>query len=325
VYTKRLLRLIVSPMTTSALMYALLGFVGGLVWLALTASTPSFMTAPLDMLALRNETSQPVTVALRASALGSEVSNSLVAPSSGRVSLQEAINSVRRFADAPGLVLEGGARTEGTASGRANLYYLESVSPVCGEDFFKVDARTAEVIEATFRSRMAPADEAVDLTLGDAEVLAIQFAQAHFWEFEQLTLVDRVTRTGESGAVHSFKWSQLAAASGAELPVSVSVAVMSRSGQVSWYLGQRDRLQIDASPAVERERALQTTRAWLQTHDWRWDLDQPASVRLQVLYDDADQQQLVWSVLFRAREEGPRSTFRLLVDAQTGAIIQAAP
>ena len=42
---------------------------------------------------------------------------------------------------------------------------------------------------------------------------------------------------------------------------------------------------------------MEIARAWLLPRDQRWDLDQPASVRLQVLYDDDDQQQLVWSVL----------------------------
>jgi hypothetical protein len=100
--------------------------------------------------------------------------------------------------------------------------------------------------------------------------------------------------------------------------------VMGRSGQVFWYLGQRERLQIDTWPTVERERAVETARAWLLPYDDRWDLGQPSSVRLQVLYDDDDQQQLVWSVLYRARQDGPRSTIRLLVDAHTGAIIQSA-
>jgi hypothetical protein len=306
VYTKRLLRLVVSPAVSSALLYALLGFVGGLLWLGLTSRAPSLVTPSVGTAAV-GEAPQPLTV-----------------PASGHVSLQEAIGSVRRFAGAPDLVLEGGLQADGGGSPRADLFYLERVSPTRGEDFFKVDARTAEVIEATFRGRMAPAPDAVDLTLADAETLATRFARTHFWGFDQLALVDRSTRTGENGTVYSFKWSQLAAESGAEIPVSVSVAVTSRSGQVFWYLGQRDPLQIDPRPAIERAQAVATARAWLLPRDERWDLDQPSSVRLQVLYDDDDQQQLVWSVLFQARQDGPRSTIRLLVDAQTGAIIQGA-
>ena len=305
-HTKRLLRLIVSPAASSALLYVLLGFAVGLLWLSLTARAPSLATPSLGA-AARGEAPPPLTV-----------------PASGRVGLQEAIGSVRRFAGQPGLVLEGGLQADDVGSRRADVYYLESVSPTRGEDFFKVDARTAEVIEATLRSRMAPAADAVDLTLADAEALAARFAGARFWGFEQLVLVDRSTRTGVQGATYSFKWTQLSRESGAELPVSVSVAVMSRSGQVVWYLGQRDQLQIDPRPAVDRARAVEITRAWLAPRDRRWDLDQPSSVRLQVLYDDDDQQQLVWSVLYRAREDGQRSTLRLLVDAQTGAIIQDA-
>jgi hypothetical protein len=91
---------------------------------------------------------------------------------------------------------------------------------------------------------------------------------------------------------------------------------------VFWYLGQRDPVQIDTRPAVERGRALAIVRAWLTPRDDRWDLDQPVSVRLQVLYDDDDQQELAWSVLLRARQDGTRPTMRLLVDAQNGQLVQ---
>jgi len=301
VSTKRLLRLVMSPAASTALLYALLGFAGGLLWLSLTARTPLLARPSIG------EPPPPLSVS-----------------PTGRVTLQEAIGSVRRFAGEPGLVLEGGLQSDDVASRHAEMYYLESVSPTRGEDFFKVDARTAEVIEATFRGRMAPAADAADLSLADAEALAVRFARAHFWGFDQLALVDRSTRTGETGTTYSFKWSQLNRESHAELPVSVSLAVISRSGQVFWYLGQRDQLQIDPRPAVDRARAVEITRAWLLPRDQRWDLDTPSSVRLQVLYDDDDQQQLVWSVLYRARQDGPRSSLRLLVDAQTGTILQDA-
>ena len=301
-YTKRLLRLIVSPVASTALLYALLGFAGGLLWLSLTARAP-LLAKP---------------------AIGEAAPPPLSVSPSGRVTLQEAITSVRRFAGEPGLVLEGGLQSDDVGTHHIEMYYLESVSPTRGEDFFKVDARTAEVIEATFRGRMAPTADLSDLSLTDAESLAARFARAHFWGFDQLALVDRSTRTGETGTTYSFKWSQLNRESHAELPVSVSLAVMSRSGRVFWYLGQRDQLQIDPHPAVDRARAVEITRAWLLPRDQRWDLDTPSSVRLQVLYDDDDQQQLVWSVLYRARQDGPRSSLRLLVDAQSGTILQDA-
>ena len=149
-----------------------------------------------------------------------------------------------------------------------------------------------------------------------------EFARTHFWGFNQLQIVDRTSRTGESGPIHSFKWSQIAAGSGAELPTSVSIAVSGRSGQVFWYLSQRDPLRIDATPTIERDQALAVASSWLRARDDRWDVDEPSSMRLQVLYDDDDAQQLVWSVTFKARQDGPRSSVRLLVDAQDGQLIQ---
>ncbi|MCC7370896.1 MAG: PepSY domain-containing protein [Chloroflexi bacterium] len=290
-HTKRLLRQLVSH---GGLAYALLGFFGGLLWLSLTAASGGLTVTP-----------QP-----------------LAAPSDGRVSLQEAIDSVRRFVGQPTLVLEGGMQADAEAGRRGDLFYLEGVSPTRGEDFFKVDARTGEVVEATIRSRVAPGEQTANLSQPAAQARAERFARTHFWGFDGLTLVDRSVRTSPDGTVYSFKWTALAPQSRAELPTSVSLAVAGRSGEVFWYLSQRDPIQIDTLPAVEQARAVDVARGWLQTRDQRWDLTTPTAVRLQVLYDDDDRQQLVWSVQYRSATDGARSSVRLLIDAQTGAVIQ---
>ena len=233
--------------------------------------------------------------------------------------LQGAIASVRRFTGDPTLALEGGLRTEGGGRG-ATFYYLETAQPERGDDVFKVDARTAEVIEATLRSRLVSATAPAELSVEEAERTAERYARGHFTGFEQLALVDRSTRPNEDVPVHSFKWSQLAP-SGAELPTSVSVAVSGGSGEVVWYLAQRDPVQVDVQPTVTRERAVETARGWVGGRDQRWDTSSPFAVRLQVLYDDDDRQQLVWSVSFRGRSESDRPSIRLLVDAHNGQIL----
>jgi hypothetical protein len=293
VRTKRLIRLIVSP---GPFAYAVLGFMAGLIWLSLTTRASSLPDAP----------------------------RAVVAPNPGRVNLQGAIDNVRRFAGQPDLVLEGGLQADDQGARGAGLFYLETVTPLRGENFFKVDAATGEVVEATLRDRLAPAQNSAELPFAEAEQRAERFARTRFWGFDQLQLVDRSTRTGDTGPVHSFKWTQIALDSGAELPTSVSVAISGRSGQVFWYLSQRDPLKIDATPAIERDQALTIASTWLGTRDTRWALDDPISARLQVLYDDDDQQQLVWSVTYRALQAGPRSSIRLLVDGQTGQILQGA-
>lgn len=299
--TRFWLRLLLAP---TALAYALLGFVGGLLWLTVT--------------------NQPAPLA-RSGVAGSavaEIARPLAAPATGRVGFQDAVESVRRLAGQPALLLEGGLQT-GPAAGRiGSIYYLESASAGRGDDFFKVDARTGEVIEATFRARLAPAAVPVNLTPNAAEAQAKQFARASFWGFERLTLLDRTVRNGDHGVVYSFRWGQLAADSGAELPVSVTVAVLGQNGQVFWYLGQRDQLQVATTPAVSADDAVATARAWLARRDERWNLDRPTAARLQVLYDDDDRQRLTWSVTFAARHDGPRPSVRVLIDAQTGAIVQ---
>jgi hypothetical protein len=308
VETKHPFRLFVTP---SALAYALLGFVGGLLWLSLT-SQPAALARPA------------LSGLLGMSTLSaSNTARPLAVPASGRVPLQEAIDSVRHLAGQPGLLLEGGLQTGDAAARAGGVYFLESVSPTRGEDFFTVDARTGEVVEATFRGRLAPTDTAARLMPADAEAQAASFARANFWGFDGLALVDQATRTGETGPVYTFKWSQIAADSHAELPVSVSVAVLGRNGQVVWYLSQRDTVQVSTEPAVAESQAVATGRAWLGPRDERWNLDQPAAVRLQVLYDDDSQQRLMWSVQFAARnEQGPRTSIRLLIDAQTGQLVQ---
>ena len=236
--------------------------------------------------------------------------------------LQGAIASVRQFTGDPTLTLEGRLRTEAGGRG-ATYYYLESASPEQGEDVFKVDARTAEVIEATLRSRLGGTNEPADLSFADAERTAERYARGHFQGFDRLALVDRSTRPTEEIPVHSFKWSQLAP-SGAELPTSVSVAVSGGSGEVVWYLAQRDPVHVDVEPAVSRDRAVETARGWVGGRDQRWDTGSPLAVRLQVLYDDDDRQQLVWSVSFRGRPESDRPSVRLLVDAHNGQILTPA-
>jgi hypothetical protein len=292
VHTKRLIKLIVAP---GPLTYALLGFTAGLLWLSLTTLASSLPDAP-------------------AAVIGRTAN--------GQVNLQGAIDNVRRFAGQPNLVLEGSLQSSDEGTRGAGLFYLETVSPIRGENFFKVDAATGEVVEATLRDRLAPAQNSAELPFDEAERRAERFARAHFWGFDQLQIVDRSTRTGDTGPIHSFKWTQIAAGSGAELPTSVSVAISGRSGQVFWYLSQRDPLRIDATPAVGREQAVTIAGHWLKPRDSRWALDDPTSVRLQVLYSDDDQQQLVWSVTYRALQDGPRPSIRLLIDGQTGQILQ---
>jgi hypothetical protein len=236
------------------------------------------------------------------------------------IGLDRAIGSVRTFAAEPNLVLEGGLQTDATGARRIDFYYLEAVGHTRGEDFFKVDARSGEVIEATFRSRLAPTSPPIGLGAAEAEQAAGRFARDRFPGFEELRLVDRSGRLSENNVVHSFKWSRIAPESQAELPVSVSVAISSGSGEVVWYLAQREPLYVDPRPTIDRARAIRTAQGGIGRDDKRWETN-PSSVRLQVLYDEDDQQQLVWSVTFRGRQEGARPTLRLLINAHTGQLI----
>ena len=300
-FTKRVVRLVLAP---GALPYALLAFVLGLIWLGVGRPAPG--GAPAPAVGPPSPTAPPVRPADDADA--------------ALIGLDRAIDSVRRFAGEPSMTLEGGLQRDATGARRVDFYYLESVGEVRGEDFFKVDAHTGEVIEATFRSRLAPTNPPIGLGPTEAEQAAGRFAREHFASFDELRLVDRSSRVSETNVIHSFKWSQIAADSEAELPVSVAVAISSGSGEVVWYLAQRDPLLVDPRPTVDRARAIQTAIGAIGRGETRW-VTSPSSVRLQVLYDEDDHQQLVWSITFRSRQEGPRPTLRLLVNAHSGELL----
>jgi peptidase YpeB-like protein len=296
----RLVRLVLAP---GALPYALLGLVVCLVWLGVGARK------------LPGPAAEAPRVASAVTYRGARE------PDAPLIELEQAIDSARRFAGEPGLKLEGGLQSNLGGARGLDIYYLESLGPPRGEDFFKVDARTAEVIEATFRSRLAPTDPPIGLGPIEAEQAATRYARDRFFGFADLRPVDRSSRVAENNVIHSFKWSQIAEDSGAELPVSVSVALSAGSGEVVWYLAQRDPLQVDPRPTISRTQAIQTALGSIGGQDARWDRTSPSGVRLQVLYDEDDRQQLVWSVTFRGRQEGGRANLRLLVNAHTGQVM----
>ena len=304
-FGKRLMRLVLAP---GALPYAFLISVLVLIWLGVGVR-PS---------------RQPANAASRPPGDGAAITyRGDVGVDAPPISLEQAIDSARRFAGEPGMLLEGGLQSDALGARPTQLYYLESLGPARGEDFFKVDARTAEVLEATFRSRLTPPNPPIDLGPTESEQAAARYAEDRFYGFDGLRLVDRSSRTSENNVIYSFKWSEVAPESGAELPVSVSVAVSAGSGEVVWYLAQRDALQVDVRPTVDRARAIRTAVGGLGGSTSRWDTSQPSAVRLQVLYDEDNEQQLVWSVTFRSRQERTRPTLRLLVDAHTGQLLAA--
>jgi hypothetical protein len=231
------------------------------------------------------------------------------------LTLAEAADNVRRFVGDQRLQLEGGLVEESAGGQGIPLFHLESVRSMRGEDSYKVDSETGEVVEATMRSRLVveptnPVDDAA------AYATAERFARDRFFDFDGMSLVDATSRVSEGTNVFSFKWTARDDRSGAELPVSVSVVVSSTSGQVVWYLAQRDDLEVSPVPGVDREQAI--ARAAASVRDPRWDPTNPSSVRLQVLYDDDNQQRLVWSIVFPARTDAARGGLRRLIDAHSG-------
>lgn len=303
---KRVIRLALAP---GALPFALLVAVVALIWY--TTGRPPLA----DLL----EPTSPPAAESPASAI---TYRGAAGPDGQPITLEQAISSVRRFMGKPDLAIEGGRQTADIPGPGADIYYLETIGAAYGEDYLKVDARTGEVLEATLRSRLAAAGSRDDLNPREAEEVAARFAHQRFFGFDDLTLVDRSSRETDRTTLYSFKWSKLADESGAELPVSVSVALAAANGEVVWYLAQRDPVQIDVRPSVDPAEAVRAAASSLEARQSRWETEAP-TVRLQVLYDERNRQHLVWSITFRARQPTARPTLRLLVDAHTGRLIAA--
>ena len=239
-------------------------------------------------------------------------------PAAGLVPYSLALQSARLFSGRPDLVLDGGLEQGGEGAASFAMYYLETPG---GDESYRIDARTAEVLEMTRLDRLGGASGAEGLDSVRAELLAERFVADRFLGFEALSLVERnVTPAAGGSQLYSFKWTMVASESGAELPTSASVALSSSTGEVVWYLAQRESVAVDARPRVGRDEAV-LTAALLAERAGRWDARSPASVRLQVIFDQDNRQRLVWAITFPSKPglapEG-RPNLRILVDARTG-------
>jgi hypothetical protein len=106
----------------------------------------------------------------------------------------------------------------------------------------------------------------------------------------------------------------------------VTVSLSADSGEVVWYLAQRDSASVDARPSISRETAL-AVAAVLVDRTERWDSRAPSSVRLQIIYSPENRQQLVWAITFPSMTDPEvfnRPSLRVLVDAHTGEIASNA-
>ena len=235
----------------------------------------------------------------------------------GLVPYSLALQSARLFSSRQDLAVDGGLEQDGEGATSFAMYYLETPD---GQESYRIDARTAEVLEMTRQDRPAGAGGTDGLDSVRAELLAERFVADRFLGFESLSLVERnVTPAAGGSQLYSFKWTMVAAESGAELPTSVNVA-LSSAGEVVWYLAQRESVAVDVRPRVAREDAV-LAAAQLAERAGGWDARTSTSVRLQVIFDQDNQQRLVWAVTFPSKlDSAPegRPSLRILIDAQTG-------
>lgn len=246
------------------------------------------------------------------------------ATSGALLSFDLAVQSARQFTGQPDLALDGGLERGQPLQNGYAVYYLEGAAGATDQSY-KVDARTGEVLEMTRLDHLVSSGAAgarLD-TLG-ADAAAEQFAANHFLGFSSLSLVDRTVAARPDGSqLFTFKWALPASESGAELPTSVSVSLASASGEVVWYLAQREAVSINVEPAIGRDLAI-STAAVLVDRAGRWDARKPTSVRLQVIFNAENRQQLVWAITFPSRADASvpgRPSLHLLVDAQTGELL----
>jgi hypothetical protein len=238
------------------------------------------------------------------------------------IPLETARRSAQLFSGRDVLDLRGDLERGAYGAGGYAMFYLESAGPGGqGEQSFKVDAGTGEVLEATRPGSPATAGAAGALSPQDAESRAERFASDRFLGFERLSLVERTVAPAASGnQLYAFKWAMVAPEAGAELPTSVSVSISAADGEPVWYLARRESTAIDVRPSVERDDAV-ATAAGLVERTERWDARAPSSVRLQVVYNRDNRQQLVWAITFPSKPDSAapgRPSLRVLIDAQSG-------
>lgn len=243
------------------------------------------------------------------------------------ISLDAARQSVRQFTGMAALTLDGGLEHAQVGNTSYAVYDLETADNPRGAESYKVDARTGEVLEMTRPAPGAPSFGAPELDPVEAEQRAEQFAATHFLGFKALSLVEQSTTTSpHGGQLYSYKWAMIAPESGAELPTSVSVALAAPSGEIVWYLAQRESVAIETRPAIDRPSAVAAAAAQAELLG-DWDTRTPLSVRLQIIFDNDNRQQLVWAVVFSGRG-GPttaRPRLRILIDARTGEPLTGLP
>jgi hypothetical protein len=239
-------------------------------------------------------------------------------PSSGAAPIPQslAVQHARLFSGLDHLPLDGALQQGRYGAGAYATYLLETPD---GEQTYRVDARSGEVLEMTRLDAIGYGPIRLDQPA--AEDFARRYAAERFHGFADLVLVDSsLTPAAANTHLYAFKWSLLDAGSGAEVPTSVSVSVSSASGEVVWYLAQRQPVAVDTKPAISREDAT-ATAALLADRADRWDARSPTGVRLQVVYDQHNAQRLAWSITFPGKSDPTpegRPSLRILVDAHTG-------
>lgn len=249
-------------------------------------------------------------------------------PGGALISPDAARQSVLRFTGLPVLDLHGQLERAETGSASYAVYELETaVDDPVGQQSYTVDARTGEVLEMTRTGLSEPPLAAERLDPVEAEQRAERFAAARFLGFKALSPVEQSTVTGpDGGQLYAYKWAMIAPESGAELPTSVSVALAAASGEVVWYLAQRESVAIDTRPVIDRASAIAAAAAQAESLG-DWDFRTPRSVRLQVIFDQDNRQRLVWVVVFTGRGDAPaaRPRLRVLIDARTGEPLNGLP
>jgi hypothetical protein len=191
---------------------------------------------------------------------------------------------------------------------------------------FRVDARSGEVLEVSRPDLLAGVPLGRQLEPDALEARATEYARERFLGFERLAPVERSASWASNGhLLHRFKWARLDEATGAELPTTVAVAVTADRGEAVWYLAQRSSLSVDTHPQVSRESAVASAAATAERLG-RSAPGVPASVRLQVIFDDANRQRLIWAIAFRGETDAAgrlQPSLRLLIDAHTGQAVSS--
>ena len=194
---------------------------------------------------------------------------------------------------------------------------------------YQVDVETGEVRAVFHHDQQA---ETVEIDQEQARNLALDYARAHYPDFDTLNLTlvtDQLVDQGEeSDKFYSFQWVRLDPDSGATLPFMARIRVNAATGEIASYTNLRQEVTVSTQPQIDEAQA---NAAALQAVAETLPQAQVESSALGVTALPQDEayssQMLLWQVMVTglSNEMGYTPGALVFVNAHTGEVERVDP